>query len=325
MVHGMVFKMKHQELIAYWAPTGFADQLGEELSRLTSLDLLLQKDELFLCTGEFAELVWAQSSWRNCQRQTFQSINDSVKILRPHAKKWIARSIHSHRRSQLISAKLRMQKPHVLSIDTLFSERTINQAGSTLGGFSLLNATEVLFSNQLWSEFNFVFGEDKRPPSRAYRKLLELIWRFDLKMRAPEKNSYCLDLGASPGGWTWLLVHLGWIVKAFDRSPLHPSLMKHPRVEFAKRDMFSLRPEEFEHARWLFCDTICYPKKLIPWLSRWLENSQLGVGCTIKFQGHTDFEAIAELKNLKHCQLVHLIANKHELTLIRPPTSHVDP
>jgi integrase len=43
-------------------------------------------------------------------------------------------------------------------------------------------------------------------PSRAYLKLWEL---FTLIGEHPRPGELCLDLGSSPGGWTWVLQRLG--------------------------------------------------------------------------------------------------------------------
>jgi hypothetical protein len=39
--------------------------------------------------------------------------------------------------------------------------------------------------------------------------------------------------------------------------------------------------------------------------------------CTVKFQGETDFPAIAELAAIPGARLMHLSHNKHELTFVR--------
>ena len=55
------------------------------------------------------------------------------------------------------------------------------------------------------------------PPNRAYRKLWEA---FVVLGRFPERGDVAVDLGASPGGWSWLLAELGCRVVAVDKAPL---------------------------------------------------------------------------------------------------------
>ena len=88
----------------------------------------------------------------------------------------------------------------------------------------------------------YEFEEDKRsPPSRAYLKLWELFTRLGYW---PQAGDRVLDLGCSPGGWTWVLAtQLGAMVVAVDRSPLARNLMEHRNVEFLKGDAFTLTPQ----------------------------------------------------------------------------------
>ncbi len=65
------------------------------------------------------------------------------------------------------------------------------------------------------------------PPSRAYLKLWEALVRFG---RWPAPGDRCLDLGASPGGWTWVLAKLGANVTAVDKAPLAPAVAAMPGV-----------------------------------------------------------------------------------------------
>lgn len=63
--------------------------------------------------------------------------------------------------------------------------------------------------------------------SRAEHKLAEALemWRIPL----PDNGS-ALDLGAAPGGWTYLLAQRGLTVYAVDPGELNPIVAAHPRV-----------------------------------------------------------------------------------------------
>ena len=62
------------------------------------------------------------------------------------------------------------------------------------------------------------FIEDKHSPSsRAYLKLWETFTRFQ---EYPKEGDKCLELGAAPGGWTWVLANLGCKVTLSIEPPL---------------------------------------------------------------------------------------------------------
>ena len=66
----------------------------------------------------------------------------------------------------------------------------------------------------------------------------------------PALGASCVDLGASPGGWTSALRRLGCIVTAVDRAPLAPQLMADDGVTFIQGDAFSYRPDQPVCFRW---------------------------------------------------------------------------
>jgi 23S rRNA (cytidine2498-2'-O)-methyltransferase len=128
-----------------------------------------------------------------------------------------------------------------------------------------------------------------------------------------------LDVGASPGGWTWVLSQLGAEVLSVDRSELDPRLMRHPRVSFVRGNAFSILPGG-THGRfdWIVGDIACYPEKLLDWIQRWLaEDSGENFICTLKFQGDSHYGVIKQFAQIPGSRLLHLYNNKHELTWIR--------
>lgn len=130
-------------------------------------------------------------------------------------------------------------------------------------------------------------------------------------------------MGASPGGWTWVLCKLKAKVLAIDKAPIDINLsnlfdLNKDLVEFRKQDIFNLKWEEFLEIDWLFCDVICYPKKLYDFLSETISKGRVkNFVCTIKFQGDTDFEIIKKFESIPNSRLFHLYSNKHELTWVK--------
>ncbi len=148
------------------------------------------------------------------------------------------------------------------------------------------------------------------PPSRAYLKLWEALTRLGIR---PGPGDDCLDLGASPGGWTWVLARLGAEVTAVDKAPLDPAVAAMPGVSAMIESAFALPPRPVD---WLVCDVIAYPARTLALLERWLPFAR-HVVCTIKFQGDTDHDSAERIAALPGVRLVHLFHNKHELTALK--------
>jgi 23S rRNA (cytidine2498-2'-O)-methyltransferase len=149
------------------------------------------------------------------------------------------------------------------------------------------------------------------PPNRAYLKLREALVRFG---RWPASGQTCLDLGASPGGWAWVLAKLGANVTAVDKAPLSPTVAAMPGVTERPGSAFGLMPEPVD---WLFSDVIAYPDRLLALVQRWIDAAAARyVVCTIKFQGSTDHDAADAFAAISGGQVVHLFHNKHELTFL---------
>ena len=149
------------------------------------------------------------------------------------------------------------------------------------------------------------------PPSRAYLKLWEIL---TLIGKWPKAGERCLEIGASPGSWTWALAELGAEVVAVDRAPLDPSIACLPHITFLKKDAFTLQPDA--NVQWLFSDLICYPHKLLEWIHPWLE-LKINIVCTLKFQGEKDYQILTEFEKIEGSDIFRLFHNKHELTFVR--------
>ena len=156
-------------------------------------------------------------------------------------------------------------------------------------------------------------ASDKAAPSRAFAKLIEAELRLGCRIARGET---CVDLGASPGSWSYLALQRGARVIAVDRAPLRSDLMRHPRLEFRKGDAFSFHPAApFD---WLLCDVIAAPERSIELLLDWLRHLRARrFVVTIKFKGHGDYPILERLKHAlpAFCDeffLTRLCANKNE-------------
>jgi 23S rRNA (cytidine2498-2'-O)-methyltransferase len=182
-----------------------------------------------------------------------------------------------------------------------------------LGSFTLFDEGTLVYSAECTSLFpdgEPEFIENKTdPPSRAYLKLWEF---FTLRQAAPRAGETVIDLGSSPGGWTWVLDQLGANVISVDKAPLAESLKLSSRVKYLNESAFALEPVKVD---WLFSDVICYPERLLELVQRWrAAGAARNFVCTLKFQGPTDFAVIDEFLKIPGSGVTHLNANKHELT-----------
>gem|GEM_PF-1634989 len=160
--------------------------------------------------------------------------------------------------------------------------------------------------------------EDKIAPSRAYRKIKEAQIIMD---RYFEKEQTVVDLGACPGGWTYIALQRDAKVIAIDRSELAPELMDNPNVEFIKADAFKFVTDT--PVDWVISDIICAPKRIQELMKIWLGPKKAAhFVFTLKFQGESDYEIVQEFKVLMKSYpdytslLRQLNTNKNEVTLM---------
>ena len=160
------------------------------------------------------------------------------------------------------------------------------------------------------------FVEDRiGPPSRAYLKLWEVL---TLIGRRPGPGAKRLDLGSSPGGWSWAFEQMGAQVISVDKAPLAPEIARLPGIEHRLESAFALDPRTAGPVDWLFSDVVCYPARLLGMVERWLAAGTCrNFICTVKFQGPTDHETARRFAAIPGSQLRHLFHNKHELTWIK--------
>jgi 23S rRNA (cytidine2498-2'-O)-methyltransferase len=108
-------------------------------------------------------------------------------------------------------------------------------------------------------------------PSRSTLKLAEAILEFvdetdRAKRLAPGMTA--VDLGASPGGWTWQLVQRGLMVSAVDNGPMDAALLETGQVKHRRDDGFHYRPSE--PVDWMVCDMVESPSKIARLAAKWV-------------------------------------------------------
>ncbi|WP_395736081.1 SAM-dependent methyltransferase [Prosthecobacter sp.] len=157
-------------------------------------------------------------------------------------------------------------------------------------------------------------ADDKSAPSRAFTKLVESEQRLGRRI---ERGQTCVDLGASPGSWSYVPIQRGASVIAIDRSELREDLMRNPRLHFEVADAFKYKPPHT--VDWLVCDVIAAPQRSIDLLLEWLREKRMcNFIVTIKFKGHEEYPLLDILKReapplCAEFHLVRLCANKNEV------------
>ncbi|MFA4994312.1 MAG: SAM-dependent methyltransferase [Bdellovibrionales bacterium] len=293
---------------AYLAPEGFVADLLKELGD-NVVDVF---DNLVLAKDPGKPVAWAANVWLDPVIIPISSIGDAAKKLRDIQRNWALYPFSLHRRAALITEKL----PKVSAKPLVFGTEAPK---APLGSWTLIDANTVLASAKCSSPFpngepQFVENHIGSP-SRAYLKLWEA---FTVLGVHPEAGDFCVDLGACPGGWTWVLQTLGARVLSVDKAPLDEKVSSLPNVEYRCESAFALDPKSVGHVDWLFSDIICYPKRLLTLVQKWMKEGDVGhFVCTIKFQGETDFEVMRELAAIPGSRIIHLHHNKHELTWVK--------
>ena len=291
---------------AYLAAEGYETPLAEELAR-RGVAVDTWHGRLALSPDLPVHAAWALDTWTDPRVFEVSSVGAAADMLRSIQRNWGAYPAAHFRRMALITERL----PPVKARPLVFPEAAPT---AHLGGWTLLAPHRLLASPGKTSPFvngECRFVEDRDgPPNRAYLKLWEACARLGVW---PCPGQICMDLGAAPGGWTWALAGLGARVIAVDKAPLDPRIAAMPGVTARRESAFAIAPAPVD---WLFSDIVAYPERLLTLLQRWIAaEAAQRIVCTIKFQGQTDHAAAEALAALPGVRLMHLLHNKHELTL----------
>lgn len=293
---------------AYLAAEGFEEALTEELRR-KGVRVTGWHGRLALSPDAPVAAAWALDTWLEPEIHPIASIGAAAALLRGRQRNWACHAVLHHRRAALIAERL----PPVSARKLVFPAAA---PGGHLGAWTLLAPDRMLLSARKSSPFvngAAQFVEDRTgPPSRAYLKLWEACARLG---RWPVPGERCVDLGAAPGGWTWVVARCGAEIVAVDRAELAPEVAAMPGVRSVRGSAFGIAPEELGPVDWLFSDIIAYPPRLLALARRWIAAGMARrIVLTIKFQGETDHETAEAFAAIPGGSVRHLWHNKHELT-----------
>ncbi|MBI5520289.1 MAG: hypothetical protein HY916_09540 [Desulfovibrio sp.] len=305
--------MREGAFTGYLAAPGFLPDLLAELNfeGAAGAGHLVFGDLVFARKARPA--AWAQNVWLDARLMPAPSIGQGAKALKDIQRNWWPHPVRHARRCALMAEKL----PKVSARAQVFGQPA---PGAPLGSFTLWDEQTLIAAPACTSPYpdgQVRFEEDRESaPSRAYLKLWEA---FTLLGVRPGPGELCLDLGSSPGGWTWVLASLGARVFSVDKAGLDPRISAMSGVEHCIGSGFGLDPKiaggPGARVDWLCSDMACYPARLYELVTRWLEaDACRNFVCTLKCQGETDHASIQAFAEIPGSRVMHLAHNKHELT-----------
>jgi 23S rRNA (cytidine2498-2'-O)-methyltransferase len=108
-------------------------------------------------------------------------------------------------------------------------------------------------------------------PSRSTLKLEEAFLAFlsdEERTVRLRRGLTAVDLGASPGGWTWQFVSRGIRVVAVDNGRMDGQLLGSGLVQHVRGDGFTFAPRQ--HVDWMVCDIVEQPSRIARLAAQWL-------------------------------------------------------
>jgi len=114
-------------------------------------------------------------------------------------------------------------------------------------------------------------------PSRSAQKLEEAILVLLTPIereRLLQPGMLAVDLGAAPGGWSWVMAGRGIRVDAIDNGRLAPAALATGMIEHIRADGFTYRPRK--PVDWLLCDMVEQPARIAELIGLWFVRGQCG-------------------------------------------------
>lgn len=108
-------------------------------------------------------------------------------------------------------------------------------------------------------------------PSRSALKLDEALLSLldgDERERLLRPGMHAADLGAAPGGWTWVLTRHHVHVTSVDNGPLRQHVLDTGLVEHLRADGFRWQPPQ--PLDWMVCDMVEQPRRVAERMATWL-------------------------------------------------------
>ena len=287
----------------------FEKELERELA-LSEEKILFKNERLMIVEKLSVRPVWSQDWWPNSEAKATQSKSQTLKFLK-------SQPVLGHYYDS-IQSKMGKSLIHDLRI---LDKKRINFKSRFDFKYFAWTAFEdcIIFCDRPASRFPIgwhEFNEDKEfPPNRAYLKLWEL---FTVHKIPFNKADAVIDVGSSPGGWSWVLSEFFSKVYSVDKAELDPKIAAIKNIHYMTGDAFKVNGKDFKDCRWIFSDIICTPDRSFELIDHWLGQSVIqNFVCTLKFKGDCDFEIMKKCLSVPGSKIIHLYQNKNEVTWLR--------
>lgn len=291
----------------------FESELNSEFALLRK-NILTQDIHFFMVEPLTAKPVWAQDWLPDCKVYDFTSKADAVKLLKAQKNLGVFIPSPFHQSlAESIQADLRSLKLKRLKYEVP------SQFNFKYFAWTILKDRQIAICEQPLSRYplgRHEFNEDKdTPPNRAYLKMWEALCLGYIQVKP---NQTVIDLGSSPGGWSWVLSQQATKVYSVDRAALDPKIARIPNIQHVIGDAFQVAPSDYKDCDWVFSDIICTPDRLLALVKNWQNLSNVkNFMCTIKFKGPCDFDIMREFLKIESSRIIHLYHNKNEVTWIK--------
>ena len=110
----------------------------------------------------------------------------------------------------------------------------------------------------------------REAPSRSALKLEEALLTLlvaDERSKWLKPGMKAADLGAAPGGWSWVLARHGVHVTAIDNGPLAETALATGLIRHQRADGFSWQPPQ--PLDWMVCDMVEQPRRVAARMAEW--------------------------------------------------------
>lgn len=222
-----------------------------------------------------------------------------------------------------VAALLATMLPDAVRVD----DATLRRMGSILYAQICLLSTDRAAAGVLYSNAALSLAKGGRTrvrvtgelPSRAARKVEEALAWIGV---APGPGEVCVDLGAAPGGWTYVISERRANVIAIDPAKLRPDILARKGVRHIQESAFTYAPDE--KIDWLFCDMAWRPLEVAALLAKWGRKrwARMMVA-NIKLPMTKKAEILARIRQIlisegewKHLRTKQLYHDRDEITLV---------
>ena len=291
----------------------FEKELERELF-LSQQDIIFKDSKYFIVNKLEVKPLWAQDWLIDCQLKPFNNKSQAIKILKNIKNLGVHFETDANAKfAEALKKELREFKLKRIDFEVP------SKFNFKYFAWGLFDNNNLIICNQPTSQFPLgwhEFNEDKStPPNRAYLKIWEILCLNYIQV---QPQDVVIDVGSSPGGWSWALSKIVRKVYSIDKAELDKKILTQSNIQYKSEDAFAVNPKDYKDCTWLFSDIICTPQRLLTLVENWHQNSAIyNFVCTIKFKGECDFEILKEFKKYKNSRIIHLYQNKNEVTWIK--------